>query len=167
MGTAKRTTETTGSAPATISRRFGIVAFAVLAAFLCSGSTSPAGCNSQPQGDPFKGEIIGAAVGIGAVIAVVVVVSVNHSHHTMKGCIFEGASGLELRTSDSKTYALEGDPASIKVGDMVKFHGSKVKKTKDSTGDQVFKVERLKKDYGPCRVDSAPTTSAAAASSTR
>ncbi len=45
---------------------------------------------------------------------------------------------------------LEGDAASVKVGDRVKLHGSKVKKTKGTVGDQVFKVEKLNRDYGPC-----------------
>ena len=88
-------------------------------------------------------------------VAVVVVVEVNKSHHTLSGCVTSGPSGLLLQTSDAKTYALEGDAASIKVGDRIKFHGSKVKKTKDSAGDQVFKVEQIKKDYGPCPVGPA------------
>lgn len=78
----------------------------------------------------------------------------------MQGCIFSDADGLKLRTGDAKVYTLEGDVAKIKVGDRVKFHGSKVKKTKGgSTGDQVFVVEKLSKDYGPCDVNVA--TSAA------
>ena len=103
---------------------------------------------------------MGAAVGVGAVIAVAIIVPVeiSRSHHTLNGCVVTGEKGLELRTSDAKTYSLEGDAASIKVGDKVKIHGSKIKKTKDSTGPQVFKVEMLKKDFGPC-----PVTTAAAA----
>jgi hypothetical protein len=71
------------------------------------------------------------------------------------------ASGLELQTSDGKTYALEGDAASIKVGDKVKIHGSKIKKTKDSTGPGVFRVEKLNRDYGPCPAATATAASAA------
>jgi hypothetical protein len=133
-------------------RAFGIAALAALTALLCSGATSPTGCQSSGTIGPSKGEVIGAAVGIVAVItvAIVVVVEVNHGHHVVTGCVVTGPDGLQLRTSDAKTYTLEGDAASIKVGDRVKFHGSKVKKTKDTAGNQVFKVEKIQKDYGPC-----------------
>ena len=65
------------------------------------------------------------------------------------------ASGLELQTSDGKTYVLEGDAAGIKVGDKVKLHGSRNKKSKGSTGPGVFCVEKLTRDYGPCSVAGA------------
>ena len=96
--------------------------------------------------------------GVGAVVAVAIIVpiEVNKSHHQLTGCVITASNGLELQTSDAKTYSLEGDAASIKVGDRVKIHGSKIKKTKDSTGPQVFKVEMLKKDYGPCPAAAAP-----------
>jgi len=95
---------------------------------------------------------------VGAVVAVVVLVAVNHSHHTLNGCVVSGPNGLHLQTGDSKSYLLDGDAASIKPRDRVKIHGSKIKKTKDSTGDQVFKVEKLSKDYGPCMA--SPTSTA-------
>ncbi|MGA7858045.1 MAG: hypothetical protein WCA11_08980, partial [Terracidiphilus sp.] len=99
-----------------------------------------------------KGEVVGGAVGIGAGLTaiVIILVEINHSHHTLNGCVFSGPNGLELQTSDSKRFMLEGDAASVKVGDRVKLHGSKVKKTKGTVGDQVFKVEKLNRDYGPC-----------------
>ena len=136
------------------NRRLGIAAFASLAVLFCSGSTAPAGCQGYGNIGPSSGEVVGAAVGIGAVIAVAIIVplEISHSHHALNGCVVTGPNGLELRTSDSKTYALEGDAASIKVGDRVKLHGSKAKRTKDSTGDQVFRVEKLNRDYGPCPV---------------
>jgi len=139
------------------NHRLGIAAFAGLAVLLCSGATAPTGCPSGQIG-PSDGEVVGAAVGIAAVIAVgvVVLVEVNHSHHTLSGCVVPGPNGLELVTSDSKRYQLEGDPSSVKAGDRVKFHGSKVKRTRDSSGDQVFKVETIKKNYGPCTVSLAP-----------
>lgn len=147
------------------ARRFGIAAFAGLAVLLCSGSTSPTGCQSGSLGNigPSNGEVLGAAVGLGAVIAVAIIVPVeiSHSHHTLTGCVFTGPRGLELRTSDSKTYALEGDAATIKVGDRVKLHGSKAKKTKDTTGDQVFRVEKLNRDFGSCHVETAQSANPA------
>jgi hypothetical protein len=131
---------------------------------LCTGATSPTGCTSPPSGNigPSNAEVAGAAIGIGAVIAVAIIVPVeiSRSHHLLTGCVVTSANGLELHTSDAKIYALEGDAASIKVGDKVKIHGSKIKKTKDSTGPGVFNVEKLNRDYGPCPV--AATTIATA-----
>ena len=85
--------------------------------------------------------------------------TVQNQHHTLKGCLFSGPSGLKLRTSDSTIYTLEGHSGTIKVGDRVKLHGSKLKKAKGSTDDQVFVVEKLSKDYGSCPADvAAPAT---------
>ncbi|MGA8088783.1 MAG: DUF5818 domain-containing protein [Terracidiphilus sp.] len=136
---------------ATPGRRLGVAAFAGLTVLLCSGSTAPTQCQSSIG--PSGGEVAGVAIGVGAVIAVAIIVPVeiSHSHHIVTGCVMTGANGLELQTSEGKTYALEGDAASIKVGDKVKVHGSKIKKTKDSTGPGVFRVEKLNRDYGPCR----------------
>jgi hypothetical protein len=152
---------TTSRRSATPSRRLGITAFAGLTVLLCSGSTAPTQC--QGSIGPSTGEVVGAAVGVGAVIAVAIIVPVeiSRSHHIITGCVRTGTSGLELQTSDGKTYALEGDAASIKVGDKVKIHGSKIKKTKDSTGPGVFRVEKLNRDYGPCPAATATAASAA------
>ncbi len=141
-------------------RRLGIAAFAGLTVLLCSGSTAPTQC--QGSIGPSSGEVVGAAVGIGAVIAVAIIVPVeiSHSHHIVTGCVTTSANGLDLQTSDGKTYALEGDAATIKVGDRVKLHGSKIKKTKDSTGPGVFRVEKLTRDYGPCPIASNSASSA-------
>lgn len=130
---------------------------------LCTGASSPTGCTPVPGNiGPSNAELAGAVIGIGAVIAVAIIVPVeiSHSHHNLTGCVVTAANGLELRTSDAKTYSLEGDAAGIKVGDKVKIHGSKIKKTKDSTGPGVFKVDQIKRNYGPCPV--APTIASAA-----
>lgn len=149
------------STPPTSNRTRGIIALVALAGLLCSGASSPAGCQESSIG-PTRGQVVGASVGIGAVLAAVVLVSVgvHNSHHTLNGCVLSGPNGLELRTSDSKTYSLDGSAAAIKSGDHVKLHGSKVKKTKDHTGDQVFRVERLTKNYGPCSVSATNPASA-------
>ena len=102
------------------------------------------------------GEVAGAAIGIGAAIAVAIIlpIEISRSHHIPTGCGMSSANGLDLQTSDGKTYALEGDAATIKAGDKVKLHGSKIKKNKDSTGPGVFRVEKLTRDYGACPVAS-------------
>ena len=128
-----------------------ITAFALLAALVCSGAAS---CTRTQVGLSIAGA---AAIVAGTTVGVTLAIQ-NHKH-TIQGCIFSDADGLKLRTSDAKIYTLEGEAANIKVGDRVKFHGAKVKKTKgSSTGDQVFVVEKLKKDYGPCPVNVATTT---------
>ncbi|MGC1422155.1 MAG: hypothetical protein WA354_25250 [Terracidiphilus sp.] len=148
-----------------LKRRWGIAAFAAMIAMLCTGASSPTGCTTPPPPGnigPSNAELAGAVIGIGAVIAVAIIVPVeiSHSHHNLTGCVVTAANGLELRTSDAKTYSLEGDAASIKAGDKVKIHGSKIKKTKDSTGPGVFRVDQIKRNYGACPV--APTIASAA-----
>jgi hypothetical protein len=107
---------------------------------------------------------VGGIFGVAAVIVVgtVVLVEVNKSHHTVKGCVTAGPDGLAVHTEgNGKTYALTGVTANAKVGDVVKLHGSKQKGQKDSAGDQDFKVEKMSRDYGPCQtvLASPPATS--------
>ena len=117
-------------------------------ALVCSGATS---CS--------RTQIVLSSAAIAAVVAgtaVGVTYAVKHHNHTLQGCVSSDANGLKLRTSDAKIYTLKGETASIKVGDNVKFHGSKMKKAKgDSAGDQVFEVQKISKDYGPCSVNAA------------
>jgi hypothetical protein len=99
--------------------------------------------------------VIGVGVAAAAVITIgtVVLVHNHNSHHTIKGCVVSGPEGIQIQSgsgSDMKTYTLAGDP-NIKVGDLVKVHGDKVKKVKNSTDPQTFTVEKLNKDYGPCK----------------
>jgi hypothetical protein len=92
-------------------------------------------------------------------VAIIVPIEISHSHHIVTGCVMTSANGLVLQTGDGRSYALEGDAATIKVGDKVKLHGSKLKKTKDTTGPGVFRVEKLNRDYGPCPIAAATASS--------
>jgi hypothetical protein len=141
-------------------RALAVAAIAVIS-LLCSGAAGPVQCQEKQIG-PSTGEVVGTIAGVGAVVVgTVVLIEVQHSHHTVKGCVFAGPQGLEVQTqNDLRTYVLDGDTASVKTGDLVRFHGSKVKKVKDSTGDQTFTVEKISRDYGPCHA--APNTSAPA-----
>jgi hypothetical protein len=120
--------------------------------FLFCGQTAPIECKGSIG--PSTGEVVGvgvAAVGV-ITIGTVVLVHVHNSHHNIKGCVVAGPSGIQIKSgtgSDMKTYTLAGD-TNIKVGDLVKVHGNKVKKVKNSIGDETFTVEKLNKDYGPC-----------------
>ena len=110
----------------------------------------------------------GVAIGIGAIAgggaALGILLAVNHDRHLLQGCVSTGSDGPQLQTSDAKIYALRGDPAVIKVGDRVKFHGNRMRKARGDKGNQVFKVDKIKKDYGPCR---ATQTQAAPAAPTQ
>ncbi|MGB6686252.1 MAG: hypothetical protein WBE76_00250 [Terracidiphilus sp.] len=143
-----------------MNRRNGIITLGALSTLLLCGSNAPVACNEQIG--PSSGEVIGAAVGIAAVIAVgtVVLVDVHQSHHTIKGCVTSGPNGLEvLNDKDKKTYTLTGVTANVKVGDVIQVHGSKEKK--DSAGNRDFVVEKLGRDYGQCKVESASAPAAA------
>ena len=101
---------------------------------------------------PSGAQVYGAIAGVAGIATVATILAVNHSHHTLTGCAFDGQEGLRLQGSDSKIYDLEGDAASIKAGDKVKLHGSRVKKAKGYSGNQAFNVQKLSKNYGPCHV---------------
>ena len=132
-----------------------------LASLVCCVAVGPIGCLDGPYqssgGSPGTSgpQVTAAAIGIGAVVVVTVVLVNHYSHHTVKGCVFNGQNGLQVQTQgDMKTYALAGDTANIKVGDLVRFHGTKLKKVKGSAGDQTFAVEKISRDFGSCKLNS-------------
>lgn len=131
-------------------RRFGIALFTAVAMVLTLGPSGTTGCT--------RGEEIGSTVGITAAVALIVVVAVevHNGHHTLRGCISNGPNGLELRTSDARMFALDGGGGALKAGDLMKLHGSKLRRTKNANGDGVFRVESVKKDYGTCPVNPTP-----------
>jgi hypothetical protein len=128
------------SSRASRCQRIGTIA--VIAVLVCAGVTSCTRTQVGLSAAAIAAVIVGTTVGV--------TLAVQNEHHTLHGCVFSGPGGLELRTSDAKIYALEGNAATIKVGDRLKLHGSKLKDTKNSTGDRVFVVEKLSKDYGSC-----------------
>lgn len=130
------------------TRRQRIIAGYASAALLCCNLTACTKTQVSLSVAAIAAVVVGTTVGV--------TLAVQHSHHTLQGCITSGGNGPELRLNDGKTYTLKGELADIKVGDRLKIHGSRVKKVKDaSTGDQVFVVERVNKDYGPCPASAA------------
>lgn len=125
-----------------VSRRRRTTAAAVSFTLLCSGLTS---CTRTQVALSFTA---GAAIVAGT--AVGITLAVQHSRHTLQGCITSDGNGLSLRLSDARVYKLDGELADVKVGDKLKVHGSKVKKAKGSSGGEVFLVEKVNKNYGPC-----------------
>ena len=128
---------------------------------LLSGSfVSLTGCKGQKLDiGPSTGEVVGAIVGVVAVVGVTtaVLVHVNHSHHQVKGCVSSGPNGLEVQTEGKTTWLLTGNTQGVPVGNLVKFHGTKVKRAKGSTGEPTFAVESLRKNYGACKAAPAAT----------
>jgi hypothetical protein len=131
-----------------------------LSLLVCCGATSGSCNTSDDTLGPSQGQVIGATVGVIAVVAaaIIIPVEINKSHHTLKGCIFSTPAGLELRTTDNKTYALSGTTAGLAPGSTLRVHGDKQKHDKNAAGDQVFVVQRMQKNYGPCQA-LAPTAS--------
>ena len=131
-----------------------------LASLVCCVAVGPTACTnglgqlSNQRIGPSGGQITAAAIGVGAVVVgTVVLIEVHHSHHTVKGCVFSDQNGLQVQTQgDVKTYTLAGETANIKVGDLVRFHGTRLKKVKGSAGNQTFTVEKISRDYGPCKL---------------
>ena len=71
---------------------------------------------------------------------------------TLTGCAVLGSAGLQVQNEgDQEFYLLIGDVVSIKPGDRVKVAGKKKKKDA-STIMRTFVVEKLSKDYGPCKL---------------
>jgi hypothetical protein len=148
-----------------MKHRTGIISMLALSSFLLCGASSPTTCTSSGHIGPSTGEVVGAAVGISAavVVGVVVLVEVNKSHHTIKGCVSAGPNGVAVENeSDKKSYVLVGDPSKVKVGDVVRLRGTKEKKQKGSSGAQDFVVTNMSRDYGPCKAAPAAAASAAA-----
>ena len=148
--------------PLTLFRRTGAISMICLTSLCFCGATNPQGCQTQNLNvGPSKGKVAAVLVGTAAVVAIgtVVLVEVHKSHHTVKGCVSAGPGGVVVTTLNEKpkTFLLEGDVANVKVGDLVQFHGNKIKRTRDSSGYQTFEVQKIRKDFGPCNVlPSAP-----------
>jgi hypothetical protein len=94
-------------------------------------------------------------------VIAVVLVEVNHSHHNLKGCVFNGSNGLELRTDDNKTYALSGTTNDIAPGNTLRLHGDHKKLPKGASADPEFIVQKMQKNYGPCQALAAPQSASA------
>jgi len=157
-----------GSRSAAGTRRTKKVVAFGLASLVCCAAVGSTGCANGPGQSssgsfgPSGAQVTAAAIGVGAVVVgTVVLIHVQHSHHIVKGCVSSGPDGLQVQTQgDMKTYALAGETANIKVGDLVQFHGSKVKKVKGSAGNQTFTVEKIGRDYGPCKLNSGQPANA-------
>lgn len=135
----------------------GTCAKVVVCALLCATTEVSQGAKPHQAATgfsigPSKGQVIGAAAGIGAVAAAIGfgIYYGTHHNHNLTGCAGSGAAGLQLQNEgDKQTYDLLGDVNAIKTGDRVRVSG---KKKKVAGSSRTFLVERLPKDLGPCKV---------------
>ena len=132
-------------------RRSGLISMLGLSSYLFCGFSQPNSCG------PSKGQEVAVVAIVGGVVgtAIAVPVVISHNHHNLKGCVISGGNGVQVVQDDTKTFTLVGAPADIKVGDMVRLHGVKVKAKKGSNDGPTFVVEKFTKDYGPCKVANA------------
>ena len=122
----------------------------IAASLLLVSGTSNSCNSSNTQIGPSGGEVAGAIVGVSAVIVGgIVLVEVHHSHHTLKGCVSSTPDGLSIIDSNGRSYVVTGNSGGLKVGDQVRLHGSKEKQK--GTTERSFVVEKISKDYGPCK----------------
>ncbi len=89
--------------------------------------------------------LVGATIGVG-------VYYLTRKSPALTGCASAGGGGLQLQNeSDQEPYLLIGDTAAIKPGDRVKVAGKRKKKDA-AVVTRTFVVEKLAKDYGPCKL---------------
>ena len=124
-----------------------------LATCLCMFAFAPAfaqygGVYTAPKGGYGSGAAIGAGVAAAAA-GVGIAYFVLHNHGSLVGCVEQSTEGIKLITEkDKNTYALEGETAGLKPDERVHLKG---KKSKDSSGSPTFEVQKVAKDFGPCK----------------
>jgi hypothetical protein len=96
---------------------------------------------------PPKAAIIGAIVGVAAVTGVVLYVTLHKPSIT--GCTLS-ANGINSVTDekDKLNYVLSDQNLKLAAGERVKLRG---KKRKDKSGNLIFQVKKVKRDYGLCQ----------------
>jgi hypothetical protein len=93
-----------------------------------------------------RGLVVGAIVGIGAVVGVAITFLVLHNRGVVSGCIVESGGKRTLAGSGNKVYSLLDTGLSPPVGDRVKVKGH----TSGPSSAPSLQVEKILKDYGHC-----------------
>src|SRR5258708_930377 len=116
-----------------------------------------------PSGGYGSGKAIGIGVGAAAGAAVTVVLLVRHHHHTssktqtqayVTGCTQATQDRMSLTNEkDSQTYSIVTDSKAAKAGQRLALKGVVV--PTEGSGNPVFQVQSLIKDYGACGATSA------------
>jgi hypothetical protein len=128
-----------------------IILFTLLAMTTTTARADPA------SGFNFNG--IGREVAIGITVGVVVVATVTivtvyliaRHNHNVTGCAVSSGGGIELQSDGGgTTYLLAGNLSGIPPGERLRLTGKKAKKV--AANSRTFLVEKVAKDFGPCRV---------------
>ena len=95
----------------------------------------------------YRGAVIGAAIGVGAVTGVVLYLTLHKPSIT--GCTAsENGITSVIDEKDKLHYVLSDQNLKLAAGERVKLQG---KKRKDRSGTLAFQVKTLKRDYGLCQ----------------
>ncbi|MGH9355742.1 MAG: hypothetical protein ACRD10_06395 [Terriglobia bacterium] len=114
------------------------------------------GVPGQPQGGvytPPKGgykSSTGIAIGAAAAAGVGLAYFVMRSRGSLTGCVENASSGSQsIKSSGGKEYSvIDPNGVTLAPGDRVSLKG---KKSKTASGADGFTVNKLVKDYGPCK----------------
>jgi hypothetical protein len=128
-----------------------------------SGATPGSGGYTPPSGGYGSGKAIGIGVGAAAGAVVAVVLVVRHHHHAstqtqtqtyVTGCTQSTQDRISLTNEkDNQTYSIIIDSKSLKLGERMALRGVVV--PTDGSGNPVFQVQSLIRDYGACGATSA------------
>ena len=128
-----------------------------------SGSTGGSGGYTAPSGGYGSGKAIGIGVGAAAGAVVAVVLLVRHHHHSstqtqtqtyVTGCTLSAQDRISLTNEkDSQTYSIATDSKSLKAGERLALKGVVV--PSEGSGNPVFQMQSVIKDYGACGATSA------------
>ena len=103
----------------------------------------------------YRGAVIGAAVGVGAVTGIVLYVTLHKASIT--GCTAsEHGINSVIDEKDKLHYVLSDQNLKVEAGQRVKLQG---KKRKDKSGNLTFQVKKIKREYGVCPVGMAHPSS--------
>jgi len=125
---------------------------AVLAVFCAAFFDSPANAQSPHDtgygvGNIHEGLVVGAIVGIGAVLGVGITYLVLHNRGVVQGCITQSGGTTTLVRDGKTVYSLSTTGALLPVGDRAKLKGHK----SGQAASPSFQVEKVLNDYGRCQ----------------
>ena len=132
-------------------------------AFAQYGGGGTGGTSSGTYTAPSGGYSSGTGIAIGVAAAAGVGILIYALHHrgasqnqaSLVGCTQAGAGGegtTLVNEKDKEAYTLVAGSTDIKPGERVELTG---KKTQDGSGKRTFQVQKLAKDYGPCKTETA------------
>ena len=123
------------------ARKF-VLGIALLAVFSFSASAQTNWGRFGASG----AQVAGAAVAAGAVIGVVLYLSLHRPSIT--GCIRSADNAYTITDQNGQlSYTVVNAATGLKPGERVKLQG---KKKKDKSGNLTFRMKKIKHDYGPC-----------------